>query len=332
MSIPGSSLSSATDGGISYAGVGILCASLAWFAFSINDLSIKYLSDSMPLHQIILFRSAIALVFTLCVFLPLEGGFQLLKTRHLKIHIFRGVCLFFANMLFFIGLTSLSLPEATAIFFVAPLFITALSAIVLHEQVGIYRWGAVCIGLVGVLVMLEPQSGSINYYALFPLISAFAYAVTQILTRKIGFQDKASTMAFYVQLTFIVICTAFGILVGDGRFSNPDSPAIDFLFRSWVYPERNEYWILVLLGLCSGVGGYLISQAYRVAESAVIAPFEYVALLFSVLWSVLIFSEWPTFQAWTGIGLILCSGLFVFWREVVVGRPFVVEHPMPRNR
>jgi len=313
-------------------GLGVGCALLAWFSFTLTDVGIKYLSEDYALHQIVLFRSSIALCVTLMVFVPQEGGWSFLKTQHLKIHLARGLCVVFANLTFFAGLASMNLPEATSIFFVAPLLITALSVFFLGERVGIHRWMAVAAGMLGVIVMLRPGTDAFKFAALLPLLAAFAYAVLQILTRKIGFKDKASTMSAYMQITFVVVCLLFGALFADGRYGNTGNPSIDFLFRAWRWPVTRDLLMLVGLGVLSALGAYMVSQAYRLCEAVVIAPFEYVALLLAIFWSIIIFNVWPDTVAWIGISLILSSGLYVFWREVLLGRKPAVKHRMPRHR
>lgn len=311
--------------------IGILCALGAWVLFSLNDVGIKLLSDDYALHQIVLIRSAIAITITLAI-MSMEGGFTLLKTRHPVIHSIRGLCIVAANMAFFMGLAAISLPEATAIFFIAPLFITALSVVFLGEKVGLKRWAAVFVGLAGVIIMMRPGSAAFQVAALLPLFSAFAYACMQMLTRKIGLKEKASTMSFYIQLMFIVVSTIFGLLFHSGQYANPDNRVMDFLFRAWTMPTLTDGLIMFGIGLASGIGGYLVSQAYRLCEAATIAPFEYVALVLAIVWGITIWGDWPDLFAWVGILMILVSGLFVFWREVLLNRKIAVKHPMPRNR
>ena len=127
--------------------IGVLCAVVASTAFTLNDAGIKFLSGDYPLHQIVFVRTVMALILTLSIIMPLEGGLKLLKTRHLKMHFFRGLSVVCANMVFFMGLAALPLSEATAIFFVSPLVITAFSVIFLSEKVGPRRWLAVAAGL-----------------------------------------------------------------------------------------------------------------------------------------------------------------------------------------
>ncbi len=312
--------------------VGILCALGAWVLFSLNDAGIKLLSEDYALHQIVLIRSGIGILITLAILMPLEGGYSLIKTRHPVIHIIRGLCVVAANMAFFMGLAAISLPTATAIFFIAPLFITALSVVFLGEKVGIRRWMAICLGLAGVIVMLRPGSSAFQVAALLPLFSAFAYACMQMLTRKIGLKEKASTMAFYIQLVFIVVSSVFGMFFHEGQYANPDNLLLDFLFRAWTLPNLQDALIMLGIGISSGLGGYLVSQAYRLCEAATIAPFEYVALVLAIVWGITIWGDWPDLFAWIGILMILGSGLYVFWREVLLDRKMVVKHPMPRNR
>lgn len=312
--------------------VGVLCVLGAVVAFTTQDVAIKWLSGDYPLHQIVLTRATVGIALTLVLFVPLEGGYGNLKTRRLGLHLLRGLMVVFANMAFFTGLASMPLGEATAIFFVAPLFITALSVVMLGEQVGMRRWLAVLVGLCGVVVMIRPGADTFQWAALFPLVAAFFYAMLQILTRKLGISEKASTMAFYIQLTFIFVSGGIGLAAGDGRFAGSGEPAIEFLLRAWTWPSGNDIWFMVGIGILSGIGGYLVSQAYRMAEAAVVAPFEYVAMPLAVFWSVLLWNDWPDAVSWLGIALIGGAGLYVFYRETVRGRPNVMKRPIQRNR
>ncbi len=312
--------------------LGILCVTGAVFVFSSQDSAIKWLSGDYPLHQIILTRATVAILFTLALFVPLEGGLRILRTDRLGLHMLRGLSVVVANMTFFTGLASLSLAQATATFFVAPIFITALSVLMLGEQVGPRRWIAVLIGLAGVVVIVQPGGASFQWAALLPVAAALAYALLQIMTRKLGLKEKASTMAFYIQLTFIIVSSAIGLGFGDGRFAGSENPQLEFLLRGWIWPSTEDAFVMVGIGCLSAIGGYLISQGYRISEAAVVAPFEYIALPLSVFWSVLLWGEWPVATTWTGIALITGAGLYVFYRETIRGRRNVLQRPMPRNR
>ncbi len=312
---------------------GILCVLAAGTTFSTSDMMIKTLSGAYPLHQIVFIRAIIALVIILALFMPLEGGYRNIRTARWKLHIFRGGCVVVANMAFFVGVAALPLAEATAIFFVAPLFITALSVPFLGEKVGVRRWLSVLVGLAGVVIVIRPGSEVFQYAALAPVLAAFAYAVVQITARKLGGTERASTMAFYIQVTFVLVCATSGLTLGDGRFAGAlDSPTLLFLLRAWTVPSQFDAGVMLAVGVLSAFGSYLISQGYRLAEATTAAPFEYIVLPMAIMWGVIVFGDWPDLVALLGILLIVASGLYAFWRENVRGAGVAAEHPLPRNR
>lgn len=290
------------------------------FAISINDMLIKQLSDGYPLHEIIFARSSIGLLAGL-VLVQLEGGWHILKTSQPGWHLLRGLMVVIANMTFFLALAAIPLADATAIFFIAPLFITLLSIPVLGEKVGVMRLGAVAVGFIGVIIMQRPRADAQSLQAsrlvlLLPIVSALTYALNQLMTRKLGMRSKASALSVYLQCVFIIVSLGFFVATGDGRFVTTDSAAsTKFLLRAWVWPQSDDVWVFLALGLNVAAIGYCLSQAYRIADVATVAPFEYVGLPMAVFWGVVIFGDIPMWEIWLGIGLILSSGLFVFLRE-----------------
>lgn len=312
--------------------IGVACAIAATFFFSINDVTIKFMSGDYALHQIVLFRSLIGMAVTLAILVPLEGGFHLLRTQRLGAHLVRGVCVVFANISFFTALAAMPLAEAMAIFFVSPLIITVFSVLFLGEKVGWPRWAAVAVGFAGVLVILRPGSGAFNPVALMPLIAATLYATLHTMTRRIGGTEKAATMAFYIQLVFIFVAGGIGLAAGDGAYAGSSHPSIAFLVREWVWPTSRDWLLIGAIGLGSAFGGYFISQAYRMAEAGLAAPFEYIAMPLAVIWGVLIWDEWPDAQTWAGMTLVIGSGLFIIWRETLRHRFVVARRPQTRMR
>lgn len=310
----------------------IACALIAGVAFSINDLGVKLLSGDYPLHQVVLIRASVGICFTLAIFMPLEGGYSNLRTQRLGLHLLRGLFVVFANMMFFLGLAAIPLSEATAIFFVSPLVITLFSVLFLGERVGHWRWVAVAAGLLGVVIMFRPGAETFQWAALFPLAAAVGYASLHVLTRKMGVTERASTMAFYIQLTFVIVSSIIGLSFGDGRYAGTGDPSIDFLMREWIWPVWSDLAIMAGIGVASAVGGYTISQAYRLGEAAMIAPFEYISLVLAIIWGITIFSEYPDLIAWLGIALIFASGLLVFWRESVLKKRIAAARPTPIKR
>ena len=299
--------------------LGIACVVGAVTLFVLQDGLIKWLSGDYPLHEIVLVRAASAIGVTLFV-MRLEGGIHLLRTRRLGLHLARAALLVIANSAFFLALAAMALADAVAIFFVAPLVITALSALMLHEAVGPRRWAAVCVGLAGVIVMLRPGEGTLQLVALLPIVAAVAYALLQILTRRLGTTERASTISFYAQAGFVAVSVAIGVVAGDGRFAPDDDASLSFLLRAWTIPSASDAALFLGIGVLNGVGGYLMSQGYRIARPSVLAPFEYVALPMAVLWGALLFGDWPDLITYAGMALICGGGLYVLHREAVLAR------------
>ncbi len=307
--------------------LGAISVMIAVFFFSVNDGAIKFLSGGYALHEVVLIRSVIGLVVLLVLIAPLTDGFAIFRTKRLAMHLIRGFCVVMANMTFFLGLAAMPLADAVAIFFVSPLIITVFSVVFLGEYVGPRRWAAVIVGLIGVVIMMRPGTSAFQYASLLPVVAAAAYAGLHMLTRLIGRTESAATMAFYIQIVFIVVCLAIGLAVGDGRFGDQSDPSLRFLLRAWEWPLVTDFPLMIFVGFGVAIGGYFISQAYRVAEASMVAPFEYLALPLSVLWGILVFDEWPDSVSYLGIALILGAGLFIVWRESVT-----VEKPLQNPR
>ena len=297
--------------------------------FSVNDVSIKLLSGGYALHQVVLIRSIIGLFIILTVIAPFTNGWAIARTKRLRMHILRGLCVVAANMTFFLGLAAMPLADAVAIFFVSPFVITLFSVVFLGETVGPRRWAAIAVGMLGVLIMMRPGTASFQIASLLPLAAAFCYAAIHIIARRIGGTESAATMAFYIQIMFITVCILMGLAVGDGKFGNQTDPSLLFLLRAWSWPVVADYPVFLVVGIGVAMGGFLISQAYRVAEVSYVAPFEYLALPLSVVWGMVIFGEFPDAWDYVGMALILGAGLFTAWREART-KPIALQRPLRR--
>lgn len=294
--------------------LGLLAAIGGASTLSINDVAIKALSGGYALHQVILTRSTISLLFLLG-FMGLAGGFRQMLTRRPRGHLLRVSLVMISNITYFLGLAALPLADAVAIAFVSPLVVTLLSVVVLGESVGPRRWAAVVVGLVGVIVMMRPGAGALQPAAVLVFLSAFSYASTHMMTRQMRETESAATLNFYVQCGFILVSGAMGLTVGDGHLAGSADPSIAFLFREWVWPPPGDWPIFLATGLSVAIGGLLVSQAYRLCEAALVAPFEYAGMPLAIFWGVTAFGQWPDLTAWAGIALICGAGLYMLWRE-----------------
>ena len=303
---------------VNRAKLSVACVLGASLAFSLNDVSVKFVSGSYPLYEVMLIRSAIALAITFAIFVPAEGGLRALKTRRPLLHLFRGMCIVVANLSFFSTIAIIPLAELTAIFFVAPLLITAFSAIFLKEAVGFRRWSALFVGIAGVLMIVRPGAMEFQWAILLPILAALAYATLNTTTRNMGLSENASAMSLYIQLTFVAVCIVAGLALGDGRYAGSDHPSLEFLLRAWRPVAPHDLVAIAGSGVCSSVGGYLIAQAYRSSEAGMVAPFEYTTLVLATIWGFAFWGEVPSLGSAFGIVLILGAGVFVAVREANV--------------
>jgi drug/metabolite transporter (DMT)-like permease len=295
---------------------GILFAIGGTLIFSVNDVSIKFLSGGYALHQVILIRAIVAMTFILAVMYFSAGGFSQIRTQRPGTHFLRVAIVMLSNVTYFLGLAVMPLADAVAVAFISPIVITLLSIVFLGEKVGPRRWAAVVIGMVGVIVMLRPGAGVLQPAALLVLISAVLYASGNLLVRRLGGTESAMTLSFYVALGFIVVSLAMGLWVGDGHLAEDDG-IWAFLFRPWILPPLHDWPIFLATGLSVSIGGLMVTQAYRTSEAGLIAPFEYVGMPMAIFWGLVVFGTFPDLVSGLGIALICGSGLYVIWRETV---------------
>ena len=293
-------------------GIGFLV--LAMLIISIQNIAIKWIGGDYSVLQIVTIRSLIALPGTL-LFYRFEGQRGFPTTQQPRLEYLRGVFLFLSYSTFMMGLAALPLADIEAIRFSGPLMITLLSVVILGEKVGLYRWLALVVGFIGVLLIVRPGSATFDLGTVFILISVLFYALTVILTRKLQTEDSSATMAYYSSLVYLVAALALSPLPAIvGEMPNAH-PSVAFLIRAWSMPTLFDLVLMAGLGLVWAGWMYFMSRAYSVAEASVIAPFEYLSLPINIMWGFLIWQEVPTLMTLLGALLTLSSGLFIFYRE-----------------
>ncbi len=280
--------------------VGISSAVCAVLAFSIVDAIAKWLGQTYAPIEIVFFRYVFGLL-PVAVFVWQSGGMTALATRRPLAHVMRGGFLFLALLGFFSGIRVLPLAEAIAIAFTAPLFVTTLSAPVLGERVGPRRWAAVLVGLVGALIMVRPRTAAFQLEALYILASAMAFACMVLLTRRMTRTETNAAM-----VTYSTICA--------GLLTMPFLPAV------WRTPVGGDWLLFVTLGIIGGAAAYLVIQAYRNAPVAVVAPFDYTALIWATLFGWVFWREQPGPPVWIGAGIVCLSSIYVTHREAYANR------------
>lgn len=287
---------------------------VAFLIFSLQNVAVKWIGGGYPVLEIVIFRSFIALPCTLLLF-RWEGGRGWPRTQHYKLEWARGLFLFISYTTYFMGLAALPLGDVAAIRNSAPLLITFLSVVLLGEKVGPRRWLALLIGFSGVLLIVKPGAATFNIGSLFVLTATLFYTFNVITMRHLRTNDSSATMAYYSTLVYLVaafILAPLAALVGEIPNAHP---SIAFLFRPWVLPTFGDWLIMSGLGLVWASGMFLTARAYSMAQASVAAPFEYVALLYNVMWGYLIWGEVPTWAMWVGAVLTVLSGVYIWYRE-----------------
>lgn len=294
---------------------GVLLALTAAVIYSLNDMSIKFLSSGYPLHQIVATRSAIALAIVLITMRMMTRSFAHLRSGRLGLHLVRVGVVFFSNITYFLALAALPLADAVAMAYVGPVFITLLSIVFLGEKVGPHRWAAVIAGLAGTMIMVRPGFGSFQLATGLVILSAFTYAVSQLMVRQMRDTESTFTMGFYLQAGFLFSSLTTGAIIGHGGFNTSDHASLQFLLRPWVWPAAQDLPVFVMMGVALGCASLMMAQAYRLLEAAVVAPFEYIAIPMAVFWGFMIFGTLPDLIGFLGMALIIGSGLYTIWRE-----------------
>jgi drug/metabolite transporter (DMT)-like permease len=276
-------------------GIALILASTVFLGAS--DVTAKYLSATLPSIEIAWIRF---LVFALIMSPAMVAGSPLyaLRSQRSGLQVMRGVALLGSSLFFISGLRFLPIAEASATGFVAPLFVTALSIVFLGETVGVRRWLATAVGLIGVLIILRPGTGAFHPAAFFPIVSALAWACTLIMTRMMSGRDHAITTMTYSSIVGVCILSAL----------------VPFV---WVAPSWHDILFGVFIGLASTAGQWIVVLAFRYADASVLAPFSYTQLLWVSILGFVIFGEVPDVWTVTGAVFIVGSGLYTAHRERV---------------
>jgi drug/metabolite transporter (DMT)-like permease len=309
---------------------GIACLAAGIAIFSVQDLILKLVSGDYPLHQAMVLRSITA--FPLLIWLVMrDGGMQTLLAPGWRVMPARGVMLFFAYFCYYLALAALPLATTVALYFVAPLAITMLSALLLAEKVGPRRWAAVAAGFAGVVVMLRPGSDLFEWAAVLPVVSGATYALSMVTARRLGGRFTAAAMAFWGNAVFLGFALLLSAIFGSGDFANEEHKSLAFLLRGWAMPTFLDATLMLSCGVIAAAGLTLLTQAYRIAEANAVAPFEYSALLWGVLFGWMFFGDWPDPVSWTGIAIIVGAGLYVLYRESMVRKADAYPPSVPRR-
>lgn len=275
-------------------GIATLIGNLILMAFI--SAMVKHLSVTYPLSEILMFRFIFAAAIFWIILLS-TIGLKGLGTRRPLDHVFRSISGIVSLSLFFFAVTRIPIADATALTYAAPIFITVLSIFILGESIGIRRWIAVIAGFIGVLLIAQP--GGTNWNAGFAAAigSAITAALVAIWLRRLSSSEKTATIGVYYNSLGMFVCV---ILV---------------LYNGGIMPQTDEWSMLALFGLLCGGQQWLMTISFRYAEASLLAPFEYLAMVFAAVVGFIFWGEVPVLTTWLGAIVIAASGLFIFKRK-----------------
>ncbi|CUH88223.1 carboxylate/amino acid/amine transporter [Phaeobacter sp. CECT 5382] len=276
---------------------GILLMIGATVVFALQDGISRHLAGTYNTYMVVMVRYWFFAAFVVFLAMRAPGGIRATaQTSQLGLQIFRGVLLVGEICVAVYGFTLLGLVESQAVFICYPLLVAALSGPVLGERVGWRRWAAIGVGLIGVLIILQPGAGVFNPVAVIPFISALMFAVYGLVTRYAARKDSTATSFFWTGIAGMVSMTSVGI---------------------WFWePMSQSDWVWMALLCVSGVTGHwLLIKCYEVAEASAVQPFAYFHLVWAAILGVSIFGEVIRLNVATGAAIIMAAGLFTLWRE-----------------
>ena len=275
--------------------LGFLYMFMSICAFSLMDIIVKWSVD-YPIGQVLFFRGFFGIIFYFFV-IPRDRLHNFYQTERPGLHAMRCVSGLIALVAIFIALRKLPLATVVSISFAAPIFTTILSIFLLNEKVGIFRWLAVLIGFIGILVITEPGISELNIFYIFPIIFCLGLSYVAITIRQLSSTEPVWLISFYFSLSITLL---------------------SFLTipQGWVMPSLNDFIILSLIGVFGGVANLWLSLSYKYSEVSLVTPMKYLALVFAIIFGYFIWNEIPTMKTLGGALLVIISTLIIFRREI----------------
>ena len=273
-------------------------------AFSLMDVIVKW-SDNYPVGQVLFFRGFCGIIPILFL-IPKDRYLDFYKTTRPFLHFKRCLAGLIALVSIFIALRNLRLETVVSITFAAPIFTTIFSIFLLNEKVGLYRWLAVLVGFVGIIIISEPGFSSLNLYYIYPIIFCLGLSYVAIAIRKLSSTEPVWLISFF--FSFSIMLLSF----------------LSF-YQNWILPSLIDLFLLSLIGILGGLANLWLSQSYKLSEVSLVTPLKYLALVFAIIFGYFIWDEVPTFKTLLGAGLVILSSFIIFRRELVLKKRLSVS-------
>ena len=264
-------------------------------AFSIMDIIVKW-SEAYPLGQVLFFRGFFGVILYFII-MPRDRIKDFYLTKRPGLHFLRCMSGLIALVAIFIALRNLPLATVVSISFAAPVFTTIFSIFLLSEKVGMFRWIAVLVGFIGIIIITEPGFSSFNIYFIYPIIFCLGLSYVAIAIRQLSTTEPVWLISLY----FSIAITLASLVT---------------LPYGWVIPNFGDLILLMLIGVFGGVANLWLGQSYKLAEVSLVSPLKYLALVFAIAFGYFIWGEIPSFKTLLGAALVIISSIIIFRREI----------------
>ena len=264
-------------------------------AFSIMDIIVKW-SEAYPLGQVLFFRGFFGVILYFII-MPRDRIKNFYLTKRPGLHFLRCMSGLIALVAIFIALRNLPLATVVSISFAAPIFTTIFSIFLLSEKVGMFRWIAVLVGFIGIIIITEPGFSSFNIYFIYPIIFCLGLSYVAIAIRQLSTTEPVWLISLY----FSIAITLASLVT---------------LPYGWVMPNFGDLLLLILIGVFGGVANLWLGQSYKLAEVSLVSPLKYLALVFAIVFGYFIWDEIPSFKTLLGASLVIISSIIIFRREI----------------
>ena len=264
-------------------------------AFSIMDIIVKW-SEAYPLGQVLFFRGFFGVILYFII-MPRDRIKNFYLTKRPGLHFLRCMSGLIALVAIFIALRNLPLATVVSISFAAPIFTTIFSIFLLSEKVGIFRWIAVLVGFIGILIITEPGFSSFNIYFIYPIIFCLGLSYVAIAIRQLSTTEPVWLISLYFSIAITLV-------------------SLVTLPYGWVMPNFGDLLLLMLIGVFGGVANLWLGQSYKLAEVSLVSPLKYLALVFAIAFGYFIWDEIPSFKTLLGAALVIISSIIIFRREI----------------
>ena len=280
--------------------LGFLYMFVSICAFSVMDLIVKW-SENYPVGEVLFFRGFCGMI-PIFFLIPTERYFNFYKTNRPFLHFKRCVSGLVAIVAIFIALRKLPLATVVSITFAAPIFTTIMSILFLSEKVGLYRWLAVLVGFIGILIISEPGFSSLNLYYIYPIIFCLGLSYVAIAIKQLSSTEPVWLIGLY--FSFSIMIMSF--------FTLP---------QGWIMPNLKDLFLLCMVGILGGLANLWLTQSYKFAEVSLVTPLKYLALIFAIFFGYMFWDEMPTTKTLLGAALVIISSIIIFRREIYLKKP-----------